>query len=139
MSRKKFFYLSAAVFLLIGVIGSGLISIFLGIEHIRTLFLVVLIWSLFGVPSMLFLILALFAHSAEPFVDKSKTSFSSSFIAALGLIGIIALLIHFSTLFFAKNDPEGACNKLIEESSRLWKLEDDGQDDITCIVVFFSH
>lgn len=41
--------------------------------------------------------------------------------------------------FFAKNDPEGACNKLIEESSRLWKLEDDGQDDITCIVVFFSH
>ncbi|MBP6889297.1 MAG: hypothetical protein KBC83_02430 [Candidatus Moranbacteria bacterium] len=101
MSRKKFFYLSAAVFLLIGVIGSGLISIFLGIEHIRTLFLVVLIWSLFGVPSMLFLILALFAHSAEPFVDKSKTSFSSSFIAALGLIGIIALLIHFSTLFFS--------------------------------------
>jgi len=101
MSRKKFFYLSAVVFLLLGVIGSGLISIFLGVEHIRTLFLVVFVWSLFGVPSALFLILALFAHSAEPFVGKSDTSLSSSFIAALGLIGIIALLIHFSTLFFS--------------------------------------
>ena len=100
MSRKKFFYLSAVVFLLIGVIGSGLISAFLGVEHIRTLFLVVLVWSLFGVPSVLCLILALFAHSAEPFVERrGNASWSASFIALLGLIGIIALLIHFSALF----------------------------------------
>ncbi len=92
--------MSAVVFLLIGVIGSGLISAFLGVEHIRTLFLVVLVWSLFGVPSVLCFILALFAHSAEPFVSKGGTSWSSSFIAALGLSGIIALLVHFSTLFF---------------------------------------
>lgn len=101
MSRKKFFYLSAVVFLLIGVIGSGLVSIFLGVEHIRTLFLVVFIWALFGVPSALFLVLALFAHSVEPFVENKSASWSSSFIAVLGLIGIIALMIHFSTLFFS--------------------------------------
>ncbi len=100
MSRKKFFYLSAVVFLLIGVVGSGLLSVFLGTEHIRTLFLVVLVWSLFGVPSVLFLILALLAHSAEPFVGKRDTACSSSFIALLGLIGIIALLIHFFMIFF---------------------------------------
>ncbi len=101
MSRKKFFYLSVVVFLLIGVIGSGLVSIFLGVEHIRTLFLVVFIWAIFGVPSALFLVLALFAHSVEPFVENKGASWSSSFIAVLGLIGIIALMIHFSTLFFS--------------------------------------
>ncbi|MBP7811605.1 MAG: hypothetical protein KA054_02050 [Candidatus Moranbacteria bacterium] len=100
MSRKKFFYLSAVSFLLVGVIGSGLLSVLLGAEHIRTLFLVVLVWSLTGVPSVLCLILALLAHSTEPFVRKSDTSFwSSSFIALLGLVGIIALLIHFSMIF----------------------------------------
>jgi hypothetical protein len=99
MSRKKFLYLSAVAFLLIGVIGSGLISVFLGTEHIRTLFLVVLVWSLFGVPSVVCFLLALFAHSAEPFVGQGDSSWSASFIALLGLIGIIALLIHFSALF----------------------------------------
>lgn len=101
MSKKKFLYLSAVVFLLIGVIGSGIVSVLLGVEHLRTLFLMVFIWSIFGVPSVLCFLLALFAHSAEPFIGKSDTSLSSSFIAALGLVGIVALIIHFSTLFFS--------------------------------------
>ncbi|MDQ5976963.1 MAG: hypothetical protein QG664_877 [Patescibacteria group bacterium] len=99
MSRKKFFYLSAVVFLLAGVIGSGLLSVFLGTEHLRTLFLIVLVWSLTGVPSVLCFIFALLAHSAEPFAGKRETSWSSSFIALLGLIGIIALLVHFFMIF----------------------------------------
>ncbi len=99
MSKKKFFYLSAVVFLLTGVIGSGIVSVFLGVEHIRTLFLVVFIWSICGVPSVLCFLLALFAHSTEPFIGKSDTSLSSSFIAALGLIGMVSLMIHFSSLF----------------------------------------
>lgn len=39
--------------------------------------------------------------------------------------------------YFKKNDPEGACTKLIEESAKMWKQEDDGQDDITCVIAFF--
>jgi hypothetical protein len=98
MSRKKFFYLSTVSFLLLGVMISGLITAFLGIDHMSTLLLVGLIWALFGVPAVIAFVLALFAHSAEPFVGR-ETSFSSAFIAALGLIGLIALIAHFIFLF----------------------------------------
>lgn len=98
MSRKKFFYLSAVSFLLLGVFGSSLLTLFLGIEHVSTLLLVGLVWTLFGVPAMGCFLLALFAHSAEPFVGR-ETSFSSAFIAALGFIGIVMLLFHFAYLW----------------------------------------
>lgn len=39
--------------------------------------------------------------------------------------------------FYAKRDPEGACSKIVEESTKMWKKEDEGQDDITCLIVFF--
>lgn len=39
--------------------------------------------------------------------------------------------------FYAKRDPEGACAKLVEESAKMWKKEDEGQDDITCVIIFF--
>ena len=99
MSRKKFFYLSAVSFFLVGIISSGLVSLFLGIEHIRTLLFVVFIWSLCGVPAIMSFMLALFAHSAEPFVGRD-TSFSSAFIAALGFLGILGFIFYFSYLFF---------------------------------------
>ena len=41
--------------------------------------------------------------------------------------------------FYEKNDIDGACNKVVEESAKKWKIEDDGQDDITCIIVFFDQ
>lgn len=40
--------------------------------------------------------------------------------------------------FYYKNDPEGACEKLVEESVAAWKREDQVVDDITAVVVFFT-
>lgn len=40
--------------------------------------------------------------------------------------------------FYLKNDPEGACEKIIRESTEAWKREDEVVDDITIILVFFS-
>lgn len=40
--------------------------------------------------------------------------------------------------FYLKNDPEGACDKIIKESTEAWKREDEVVDDITIILVFFS-
>jgi serine/threonine protein phosphatase PrpC len=39
--------------------------------------------------------------------------------------------------FYEKNDPEGACKKLINESTKWWNEEDVVVDDITVIVIFF--
>ena len=39
--------------------------------------------------------------------------------------------------FYEKNDPEGACKKLIDESTKWWNDEDVVVDDITVIVIFF--
>ena len=100
MSRKKFFYLIAVSTLLVGVMSSGLISVFFGVEHIRALLLIAFIWTLCGVPAIMSFLLALFTHSTEPFVG-SDTSFSSAFIVALGCIGILGLTFHFYYLFFS--------------------------------------
>ena len=99
MSRKKFFYLSAVSFLLLGVIISGIITAYFGIDHVSTLLLVSLIWALFGAPSVGCFGLALFAHSAESLADRRRSSFSTAFIVTLGLIGLFALVLHFLYLF----------------------------------------
>lgn len=39
--------------------------------------------------------------------------------------------------YYKKGDPDGACNALIKESTKLWNKEDEVVDDITAIVVFF--
>ena len=43
------------------------------------------------------------------------------------------------TPFYVKNDPSGACDKLIEEASNLWKNDGSARDDITCILYFFPN
>lgn len=40
--------------------------------------------------------------------------------------------------FYYKNDPDGACEKLVKEATAAWKREDEVVDDITIIVVFFN-
>ena len=40
--------------------------------------------------------------------------------------------------FWKKNDPEGACEKLVLESVEHWKREDEVIDDITVICVFLA-
>ena len=39
---------------------------------------------------------------------------------------------------YYKDESEIACNKIIKESTRLWKLNDDVIDDITCLIIFFN-
>lgn len=39
--------------------------------------------------------------------------------------------------FYDCRDPDGACACLIEESTKMWEREDEGQDDITCVIVFY--
>jgi serine/threonine protein phosphatase PrpC len=41
--------------------------------------------------------------------------------------------------FYLKNDPEGACEKLVKEAVYMWKQEDEVVDDITAIVLFFKN
>jgi serine/threonine protein phosphatase PrpC len=40
--------------------------------------------------------------------------------------------------FYAKNDPEGACDKLVREATAAWKREDEVVDDITVVIIFFG-
>lgn len=40
--------------------------------------------------------------------------------------------------FYLKNQPEGACDKLIKESVICWRREDEVIDDITCVVICFK-
>ena len=40
--------------------------------------------------------------------------------------------------FFEKNNPEGASDKIINESVKWWKKEDEVVDDITCIIIFLK-
>lgn len=39
--------------------------------------------------------------------------------------------------YYASNDTEGACRKLVEESTQMWMKEDSVIDDITAVVIFF--
>jgi serine/threonine protein phosphatase PrpC len=38
--------------------------------------------------------------------------------------------------FYEKNDPSGACAKLVEEATNWWKKEDEVIDDITVVIIF---
>jgi serine/threonine protein phosphatase PrpC len=40
--------------------------------------------------------------------------------------------------YYASNDTEGACRKLVEESTLQWLKEDSVIDDITAVVIFFQ-
>ena len=40
--------------------------------------------------------------------------------------------------FILKNDPDGACEKVVKESVAAWKREDEVVDDITIIIVIFG-
>ena len=99
MSRKKFLYLLAVSLFLVGVIGSGLVSVFFGVGHVRALLLTAFIWALCGVPAIISLVLALFARSTEPIVGGRDTSSSLTLLVALGCIGILGLLFYFPYLF----------------------------------------
>jgi len=41
--------------------------------------------------------------------------------------------------YFSSNNPSAACDKLIAESLKMWKQEDEVVDDITAICVFLNN
>ncbi|CAD8088692.1 unnamed protein product [Paramecium primaurelia] len=41
--------------------------------------------------------------------------------------------------FYTKKDPQGACQKIIQEAVAAWKAHSEGIDDITAIVIFFQY
>jgi hypothetical protein len=41
--------------------------------------------------------------------------------------------------YYQTNNPNGACDKLVDESLKNWKKEDEVVDDITAICVFFNR
>lgn len=47
-------------------------------------------------------------------------------------------VIEMVVPYWESNNPEGACNVLIEEAIKHWEEEDEVIDDITIIVVFFK-
>lgn len=42
------------------------------------------------------------------------------------------------TPFYKKNDLMGACAKLVDDSTLLWKEEEDSIDDITALAIFIT-
>ena len=47
-------------------------------------------------------------------------------------------MMDLVTPCYLATDPESACEKLVNESVRQWKMEDDVIDDITAISLFFN-
>ncbi|CAD8143716.1 unnamed protein product [Paramecium pentaurelia] len=48
-------------------------------------------------------------------------------------------IVEITHQYFLNNDPQGACQKLIQESKTQWKKFSEGVDDITVIVVFLQN
>ena len=48
------------------------------------------------------------------------------------------VVVDMCVPFIKKNDPDGACDKLVKESVAAWKRNDECQDDITVIIVVFG-
>ena len=40
--------------------------------------------------------------------------------------------------FWANNNHEGACEKIVQESVANWKREDEVIDDITCVILLLK-
>ena len=66
---------------------------------------------------------------------------SSKFIvvASDGVFEVLSntLVESIVNSYYKANDPQGASARLVDEAAKQWK-KTDGQDDITCVVVFFN-
>jgi len=40
--------------------------------------------------------------------------------------------------YYSTKNAQGACDKLVEESVKLWMKEDSIIDDITCVIIFLN-
>ena len=79
---------------------------------------------------------------AEPEINEFLLTEDDKFIV-IGSDGLWEFLKNEQVIeavvpFWQQKDPEGACQKLIQESLYCWQREDDIIDDITAIVVFLS-
>lgn len=41
--------------------------------------------------------------------------------------------------FYARNDPDSACDKVVQAATAAWRREDDVIDDITVIIIFLNQ
>lgn len=80
---------------------------------------------------------------SEPEITSHEISENDKFIivASDGVWEFLTneQVINFVVPFYIRNDPEGACDKLIKEATDAWKKEDDVVDDITAIVIFLGQ
>lgn len=83
--------------------------------------------------------------SCTPEIIEHKLTSQSKFliIASDGVWEFLnnRSVCKFIEPFYECRDPEGASACIIEESTKMWEREDEGQDDITCVIVFYyaSH
>jgi serine/threonine protein phosphatase PrpC len=80
--------------------------------------------------------------TCEPEIFETILTPAHKFII-LGTDGVwefltIEELVEMVVPFWEKNDPEGACKKIVAESVARWKQEEEVIDDITVIVIFLS-
>ncbi len=78
----------------------------------------------------------------EPEIFEMKLAGDEKFIiiASDGIWEFISndKAVEMVVPFWAENDPEGACDKLVDEAVKHWHAEDEVVDDITVIVIFLS-
>lgn len=46
---------------------------------------------------------------------------------------------ELTNYYYNNNNPNGACEKIVDESLKFWKKEDEVVDDITAIIVVFNR
>ena len=51
---------------------------------------------------------------------------------------IIEKVVEIVKPFWLKNDPESACNELVEEAKKAWESDNCSRDDITCALLFLN-
>lgn len=78
----------------------------------------------------------------SPEIVRCKISSNDKFIV-MGSDGIFSFLSNQYCIgkvanFYNKSDSKGAVKKLIDDSTYMWKNEEDSIDDITCLLIFIS-
>ncbi|CAD8203341.1 unnamed protein product [Paramecium pentaurelia] len=82
--------------------------------------------------------------SQTPDIKQLEIDNKEDIFIVLGSDGIWEFLDNQSIAelvypFYQKNDAQGACQKIIQESVAGWKAHSEGIDDITAIVIFFQY
>ena len=83
-----------------------------------------------------------FGVVSSPEIIRCKLTSNDKFIV-MGTDGMFSFLSNQYCIgkvvnFYNKSDSKGAAKKLIDDSTCMWKNEEDTIDDITCLLIFIS-